>query len=150
MVFQVRRQFGILADSHKGIGQKKTAFITKYRLFEHAKMGYGLCNAPATFARVIILVLSALAFLDDVLIMGENFQDHQTNLREALDRFRQYGLKLKPNKCAFFQKRVEFLGFVSENSIEMADMDIETAATAIVFKRRGKIPGHIVLPSGVY
>ena len=59
--------------------------------------------------------------------MGKDFQDHQTNLKEAIGRFRQYGLKLKPKKCAFFQKRVEFLGrFESENSIEMSDTDIET------------------------
>lgn len=29
--------------------RKKTAFITRYGLFEHTRMGMGLCNAPATF-----------------------------------------------------------------------------------------------------
>ena len=96
-------------------------------------MGFGLCNAPATFAQVINLVMrglnwrTTLAFLDDILTMCKDFQDHQTNLREAFGRFRQYDLKLKVRKCAFFFKRVEFLGrFVSENSIVMAETDIET------------------------
>ena len=39
---------------------KKTAFITKYGLFEFTRMGFGLCNAPATFARAINLVLNRL------------------------------------------------------------------------------------------
>ena len=96
-------------------------------------MDFGLCNAPATFARVINLVLrglnwmTALAFLDDILIMGKDFHDHQINLKEVLGRFRLYGLKLKPKKCAFSQKRVEFLGrFVSDTYIEKSETDIET------------------------
>ena len=99
--------------SIKESNRKKTAFITKYGLFEHVKMGFGLCNSPATFAGVINIVRglnwrTALAFLDDILIMSKDFQDHRMSLKEALGRFRQYGLKLKPKKCAFFQKRVEF------------------------------------------
>ena len=39
---------------------KKTAFITKYGLFEFTRMDFGLCNAPATFARAINLVLNRL------------------------------------------------------------------------------------------
>ena len=40
--------------------RKKTVFITKYSLFEFTRMGFGLCNAPATFARAINLVLNNL------------------------------------------------------------------------------------------
>ena len=40
--------------------RKKTAFYTNYGLFEHVKMGFGLCNAPATFLRIITLVLRGL------------------------------------------------------------------------------------------
>ena len=88
--------------------RKKTAFITKYGLFEHVKMGFGLCNAPATFARVMNLVLrglswkTVLAFLDDVLVLGKTFSYHLVNLADALSRFREHGLKLKPKKCLFF------------------------------------------------
>lgn len=67
-------------------------------------MGFGLCNAPATFARAINLVLNrlnwkiALAFLDDVLILGSTAEKHLDNLRQVFERFRQYGLKFKPKK----------------------------------------------------
>ncbi|XP_069189857.1 uncharacterized protein [Procambarus clarkii] len=66
--------------------RKKTAFITKYRLFEFKKMAFGLCNVPATYARVMNLVLrelnweTVLAFLDDFLVLGDSFQSHLSNL----------------------------------------------------------------------
>ena len=110
--------------------RKKTAFTTKYGLFEHVKMGFGLCNAPATFARAINIVMrglnwkTALAFLDDILIMGQDFDDHLKNLREALERFRKYRLRLKPKKCIFFQRNVEFLGrVISKDTMEMSSED---------------------------
>ena len=96
--------------------QGKTAFITRYGLYEFERMGFGLCNAPATFSRAMNFILRgltwevALAFLDDVLVLGKNFEEHSHNLRLVLDRFQLYGLKLKPRKCALFQTNVEFLG----------------------------------------
>ncbi len=82
----------------KPADRSKTAFHTKYGLYEHVRMGFGLCNAPATYSRVMNLVLrglnwrTVLAFLDDILVLGKNFEDHMRNLRDALARFRQYGL----------------------------------------------------------
>lgn len=58
--------------------QRKTTFITRYGLYEFARMGFGLCNAPATFSRAMNLVLRGLtwnivlAFLDDVLVLGKD------------------------------------------------------------------------------
>jgi hypothetical protein len=92
--------------------RKKTVFITRYGLFEHVHMGFGLCGANATFARVMNLVFrglilkTVLAFLDDIIMLGCSFEDHLSNLREALSRFR----RLKPKECIFFQQEVEFLG----------------------------------------
>lgn len=110
----------------------KTAFVTKYGLFEHVKMGFGLCNAPATYARAMNLVLrglcwkTVLAFLDDILVLGKTFNDHLDNLVEVLRRFRQYKLKLKPKKCMFFRHEVEFLGrVVNGESLSMSKADIQ-------------------------
>ena len=111
--------------------RKKTAFLTKYGLYEHVRMGFGLCGAPATFSRAMNLILrgltwkTVLAFLDDILVLGTSFSDHLKNLREALLRFRQYGLKLKPRKCALYQQEVEFLGRkVGPNMLALTDSDI--------------------------
>ena len=100
----------------KDSDKDKTAFITKYGLFQFTRMSFGLCNAPSTYARVMNLVLRGLtwnivlAFLDDILVMGKSFDDHLSNLRTVFERFRQHGLKLKPRKCELFQTEVEFLG----------------------------------------
>ena len=55
-----------------------------------------------------------LAFLDDILVLGRDFEGHLTNLRAVLVRFMEYGLTLKPKKCELFQKEIEFLGRVVE------------------------------------
>jgi hypothetical protein len=108
--------------------RQKTAFVTKYGLFEFVQMGFGLCNAPATFSRAMNLVLRGLtwrivlAFLDDALVLGKDFQSHLDNLREVFLRFREFDLKFKLKKCELFQTRVEFLGRqVSRHGIEMGD-----------------------------
>jgi hypothetical protein len=67
-------------------------------------MAFGLCNSPATYTRVINLVLRGLnwkvvlAFLDDILILGEAFKGHLANLRAVLVRFREYGAKIEAQK----------------------------------------------------
>ena len=94
----------------------KTAFTTKYGLFQFKRMSFGLTNAPSTFSRVMNLVLrglhwsTVLAFLDDVLVLGRTFENHLENLAEVFQRFRQYGIKLKAKKCDLFRQEVEYLG----------------------------------------
>ena len=84
--------------------QKKTAFLTKYGLFEFVRMPFGLCNAPATYCRVMNLILRGLTweivlvFLDDILVLGQDFKSHLENLWRVLQRFREYGLRMKPNE----------------------------------------------------
>ena len=104
----------------------KTAFITKFGLFEHVRLSFGLCNSPAFFQRMIQLILTGLtweeclAYLDDVIVLGKNFEDHLTNLTKVLQRFKDNNLKLKPSKCLLFQKEVLFLGkLVNDNGISV-------------------------------
>ena len=96
--------------------RQKTAFITRYGLFEHTRMGFGLCNAPATFQRAMQLVLrgltwtQVLVYLDDIIVLGKSFENGLRNLRNVLYRFREFNLKLKPKKWELFKDEVEFLG----------------------------------------
>src|SRR5208282_6309307 len=79
---------------------------------------FGLCNAGATFQRVIDMVLAGLSFdvclayIDDVIIFSKSIDDHFVRLRLVLERLRGAGLKLKPSKCFLLQKSVGFLGHV--------------------------------------
>ena len=94
----------------------KTAFCTKYGLYEYISMPMGLTNSPATFQRLMELALSGLQwhtcliYLDDIVVFGSTFDEHLQRVEEVLNRIRTAGLKLKPEKCQLFQKEVDFLG----------------------------------------
>ena len=94
----------------------KTAFITKYGLYQYKRMPFGLCNAPATFQRAMSLVLrglnweQVLAYLDDIILLGGGFEEALSTLVSVFKRFRQNNLKLKAKKCELFQTEVLFLG----------------------------------------
>ena len=96
----------------------KTAFITKYGLFEFKTMPMGLCTASATFQRLMELVLQGLnwqtciIYLDDIVVYGRSFEEHLQRVEEVLQRISESGLKLKPEKCQLMQQRVTFLGHV--------------------------------------
>lgn len=110
---------------------KKTLFITRNGLFEHTRMGMGLCNAPATFQRAMQLVqrltwIQVLVYLDDVIVLGKDFADGLDNVRTTLQRFREYSLKLKPKKCDLFRRETEYLRkVVSSSGISIAPSKIE-------------------------
>ena len=102
----------------------KTAFICREGMFRFRTMPFGLCNAGATFQRLMDTVMSGLAFdvclvyLDDIIVFSIDEEQHFERLRMVFDRLRAAGLKLKPSKCSVFQESVEFLGhLVSQNGI---------------------------------
>ena len=96
----------------------KTAFVTKQGLFQWKVMPFGLCNAPATFERLMETVLSGLqwdvclVYLDDVIVMASSFDGMLQNLQEVFERLKSAGLKLKIKKCRLFAKEVEYLGHI--------------------------------------
>ena len=98
--------------------REKTAFVTHSGLYEFVVMPFGLCNAPATFQRLMETVLADLirdkciVYIDDILVMGETLEDHLHNLKRVLQRLTEAGLKLKPAKCHFLQKKVEYMGHI--------------------------------------
>ena len=79
--------------------REKTAFITHDGLFEFYVMLFGLCNAPATFQRLMNLALSGmlwsecLVYLDDIIIFGRTFEEHLSHLASMLERLREVNLK---------------------------------------------------------
>jgi hypothetical protein len=105
--------------------KKKTAFITNEGLFEFNVMPFGLTNAPATFQRMMQLVLAGilmefcLCYLDDIIVFSTSLWDHLYDIGRVLQRLREAGLKAKGNKCDFMKNRIHFLGHVvSEQGVE--------------------------------
>ncbi|GBN68513.1 Retrovirus-related Pol polyprotein from transposon 297, partial [Araneus ventricosus] len=98
--------------------KEKTAFTTVQGLWQFKVMPFGLCNAPATFERLMETVLrgltseACLVYLDDIIIVGRTFQEHLNNIRKVFQRLQKANLKLSPKKCRFFRKEVSYLGHI--------------------------------------
>ena len=103
----------------------KTAFVTPLGFWEWNRMPQGVTNAPSTFQRLMekcmgdIHLKEVLVFLDDLIIFSDTLEEHEIRLMRVLKRLKEYGLKLSPEKCKFFQTSVRYLGHVvSENGVE--------------------------------
>ncbi|MDZ7612307.1 MAG: RNase H-like domain-containing protein [Flavobacteriaceae bacterium] len=96
----------------------KTAFICREGSYRFVTMPFGLCNAGATFQRLMDLLMSGLNFesclvyLDDIVVFSSDLDQHLERLQQVLQRLADAGLKLKPNKCKFMKAAVDFLGHV--------------------------------------
>ncbi|KAK7916332.1 hypothetical protein WMY93_012093 [Mugilogobius chulae] len=104
--------------------REKTAFTTPFGLYEFERMPFGLCNAPATFQRLMQRCLgsmvndSLLIYLDDIVVFSADFDSHIEHLEEVFRRLSEHGLKLQPKKCSLFQRQVTYLGHViSEDGV---------------------------------
>jgi transposase InsO family protein len=110
----------------------KTAFRTRYGLYEYLVMPFGLTNAPATCQELINNVLrvhldkTVVAYLDDILVYSKTLEEHIRHVTEVLECLRKADLRLKPEKCEWHKEEVEFLGFVvGRNGVKMSDKKIQ-------------------------
>ena len=96
----------------------KTAFTTRYGLYEYLVMSFGLTNAPAHFMYLMNSVFMpeldkfVVVFIDDILVYSKNKTEHAGHLRIVLTRLREHQLYAKFSKCDFWLKEVQFLGHV--------------------------------------
>ena len=90
-------------------------------------MPFGLCNGPATFQRLMNILLagiqwtSCLVYLDDIIVLGKTFQNHLQHLSQVFQKLRDANLKLKVQKCSFCQESVQFLGHIVSSKGLAAD-----------------------------
>ena len=83
----------------------KTTFVIRRGTFKFNVMPFGLCNAPATFQRLMNVAMAGLdplvclVYLDDIIVHSKNLHDHLDRLRLLFDRLLATGLKLKVSKC---------------------------------------------------
>ena len=115
-------QVGILPQH-----QEKTAFVTRDGIYEFKVMPFGLCNAPATYQRVMNVALqdvlwkTALDFIDDICVYTKTtFEDHLQDLRQVFTRLQAANLVLNPEKCHFAQPKLALLGhIVSQEGLQV-------------------------------
>jgi hypothetical protein len=99
----------------------KTAFSTRYGLYEFTVMSFGLTNAPAYFMNLMNKVFMeylyrfVVVFIDDILIYSRSESDHEQHLRLVLQKLRDNQLYAKFSKCEFWIDEVPFLGYIISN-----------------------------------
>jgi hypothetical protein len=104
------------ADHEVSWEEFKTAFSTRYGLYEFLVMSFGLTNAPAYFMYLMNFVFMpeldkfVVVFIDDILVYLKNEEEHADHLHVVLQRLREHHLYAKLSKCDFWLKEIKFLG----------------------------------------
>src|SRR5712675_3514289 len=107
----------------------KAAFITNEGLYEPTVMFFGMTNSPATFQAMMNAIFEdeiregwLTVYMDDMLIATpDDPMLHKKCVHKILDKLEKHDLYLKPEKCAFTQRCIEFLGVVLENNTIQMD-----------------------------
>ena len=108
-----------------------SAFVTPQGLYQYRVMPFGMKNAPSTFQKMINRVLGGLecceAYIDDVIIYSDSWQEHLSQLRAIFVRFSQANLTVNLGKSEFGHVEVMFLGHVVGNG-QVKPADAKTQA----------------------
>jgi hypothetical protein len=104
----------------------KTAFSTRYGLYEYLVMSFGLTNAPAYFMYLMNSVFMpeldkfVVVFIDDILVYSKNEAEHTKHLHTVLQRLRDHQLYAKLSKCDFWLREIKFLGHtISQDGVSV-------------------------------
>lgn len=107
-----------------------TAFTVPGRgLFQWKVMPFGLHSAPATFQRALDNIIrpemerTAIVYLDDIIILGDSFQNHLHKLKVVLDKLKQANLQINAEKCTFCRHELKYLGHVVSRYGIHTDLD---------------------------
>ncbi|XP_078233603.1 uncharacterized protein LOC144583544 [Pogona vitticeps] len=97
--------------------QEKTAFCSPFGLYEFRVLSFGLRNAPATFQRLMDQTLAGLsdftvAYIDDIGIFSNTWEDHLKHLELVLQRLSAAGLTVKASKCQLGSPEIKYLGHI--------------------------------------
>jgi hypothetical protein len=107
----------------------KTAFSTRYGLYEFLVMSFGLTNAPAYFMYLMNSVFMpeldkfVVVFIDDILVYSKNEEEHAGHLHVVLQCLREHHLYAKLLKCDFWLKEIKFLGHTISQAGIVIDPD---------------------------
>ena len=98
----------------------KTAFNTRFGLYEWLVIFFGLTGTPATFQRYINWVLRdelnicCSAYIDDVVIYNDTQKEHRSTVLRIIRKLADVGLQLDFDKSEFERDIIKYLGYLIE------------------------------------
>nr|GEU67604.1 reverse transcriptase domain-containing protein [Tanacetum cinerariifolium] len=116
--------------------QEKTTFTCPFGTYAYRRMPFGLCNAPATFQRCMLVIFhdmieeSVEVFMDDFSIFGNSFDKYPNNLDKMLQRCKDAHLVLNWEKCRFMVKE----GIVLGHKVSGAGLEVDKAKINVISK----------------
>ena len=115
--------FSVL-DANHGFWQVKLAkdssklatFNTPFGRYSYTRLPFGIASAPEVFQNVMSHLFQDIegveVIVDDLVVWGENVEQHDERLRQVLDRCRERNLKLNREKCHFRVSEIHYMGHV--------------------------------------
>ena len=116
--------------------QEKTTFTCLFGTYAYRRMPFGLCNAPATFQRCMLSILSDMVehimevYMDDITVYGGEFEECLTNLEVVLQRCIEKNLVLNWEKCHFMVNQ----GIVLRHVISSRGIEVDKAKIELISK----------------
>ena len=96
------------------LSHELTTISSYHGLYRYTRLPFGIASAPAIFQRTMDTILdgipNVLCYNDNILITGKTKSEHLQNLQEVLGHLQAYGVRVKSDKCLFFQDSVTYLG----------------------------------------
>ena len=114
---------------------KLVAIHTHRGLYKYNRLPFGVASAPAMFQKLTDTVLRdiphVICYLDDILVTGTNEEEHLRNLESVFERLRQFGFRLRKEKCAFLRNSVVYLGHnIDANGLHTVHDKVEAVTNA--------------------
>ena len=96
----------------------KTAFWTKYGLYEYLVIPFWLANAPSLFQNFINIILHGIldkfcsASIDNILLYNNSKKEYQTYIQKVFAALQRAGLQANIDKCEFHVTKISYLGLI--------------------------------------
>ena len=104
-------------------------------LYRYARLPFGVASALAMFQKTMDTLLQGIpgviCYIGDILVTGTSEEEHLQNLTKVLDKFKEYGVRVKQDKCKFMSASVEYLGHrIDPDGIHAMDSKLEAIREA--------------------
>ena len=113
--------FSVL-DANHGFWQVKLAkdssklatFNTPFGRYSYTRLPFRIASAPEVFQNVMVHLFQDIegveVIVDDLVVWGEDVEQHDVRVKQVLDRCRERNLKLNREKCHFRVSEVHYVG----------------------------------------